>query len=83
MPRAKQTVLDCGDRAGDAQAALRQGVPAIRFTGRADVAEKLAAIAAARGARMITAEIYALDLHDRRDAEQALQTWLANRPSER
>ncbi|HEU0215720.1 MAG TPA: hypothetical protein VFQ90_03610 [Stellaceae bacterium] len=48
-------VLDCGDDAGAAQAALRAGVATIVFTGRADVAERLAAIAAATGARVLTA----------------------------
>jgi acyl-CoA reductase-like NAD-dependent aldehyde dehydrogenase len=48
-------VLDCGDDAGAAQAALRAGIGAIVFTGRTDVAERLAGIASATGARVLTA----------------------------
>jgi hypothetical protein len=47
-------ILDCGDDAGAVQAALRAGVEAVIFTGRADVAERLAAIAGARGSRLLT-----------------------------
>ena len=47
-------VLDCGDDAGAAQAALRAGIAAIAFTGRSDVAERLTGIAAATGARVLT-----------------------------
>lgn len=47
-------VLDCGDDAGAAQAAVRAGVEAIVFTGRADVAERLADIAGQYGARLLT-----------------------------
>jgi hypothetical protein len=47
-------VLDCGDDAGAVQAALRAGIKAIVFTGRTDVAERLAGIAAQRG-RVLTA----------------------------
>jgi DNA-binding NarL/FixJ family response regulator len=55
VPAARfSAILDCGDDAGAAQAALRAGVEASVFTGRADVAERLAAIAAARGARLLT-----------------------------
>lgn len=47
-------ILDCGDDAGAAQAALRAGLAAIVFTGRGDVAGRLAAIAAANSARLLT-----------------------------
>jgi hypothetical protein len=58
-----QFILDCGDDAGAAQGAIRAGIPAIVFTGRADVAARLAAIAAARGGRLLTARpAAALDL---------------------
>jgi hypothetical protein len=46
--------LDCGDDAGAAQGALRAGVEAVIFIGRADVAERLAAIAGAQGIRLLT-----------------------------
>ena len=56
-------ILDCGDDAGAAQGAIRAGIQAIVFTGRSDVAERLAAIAAARGSRLLTARPdVALDL---------------------
>ena len=55
MPAAQSTaLLDCGDDAGAAQAALRTGTEGIIFTGRADVAERLADIAARAGARLLT-----------------------------
>jgi acyl-CoA reductase-like NAD-dependent aldehyde dehydrogenase len=47
-------ILDCGDDAGAAQGAIRAGIRAIVFTGRVDVAERLAAIAAAAGGRVLT-----------------------------
>jgi len=57
------TLLDCGDDAGAAQAAIRAGVEGIVFTGRADVAERLADIARQRGARLLTTRpVPALDL---------------------
>jgi acyl-CoA reductase-like NAD-dependent aldehyde dehydrogenase len=56
LPAARfSAILDCGDDAGAAQGALRAGVAAIVFTGRADVAGRLAKIAAAKGARLLAA----------------------------
>lgn len=55
-------LLDCGDRAGEAQGALAAGVPALLFTGRPEAAARLAAIAAARGAMLLTACPPLLDL---------------------
>jgi DNA-binding NarL/FixJ family response regulator len=55
VPAARfSAVLDCGDDAGAAQGAIRAGVEAVVFTGRTDVAERLAAIAAASGSRLLT-----------------------------
>ena len=55
VPAAQSTaLLDCGDDAGAAQAALRAGIEGIIFTGRADVAERLADIARQRGVRLLT-----------------------------
>jgi hypothetical protein len=48
-------VLDCGDDAGAVQGAIRAGIETVVFTGRADVAERLAAIARAKDARLLTA----------------------------
>ena len=47
-------LLDCGDDAGAAMAAIRAGIPAIVFTGGADVAARLADITAQAGARLVT-----------------------------
>lgn len=55
-------LLDCGDRAGEAQGALAAGVPALLFTGRTETAERLAAIATARGAVLLTSCPSLLDL---------------------
>jgi hypothetical protein len=66
VPTARCTaVLDCGDDAGMAQGAIRAGVEAIVFTGRPDVAERLADIAGQRGACILTQRpAAALDLAD-------------------
>jgi hypothetical protein len=50
-------ILDCGDDAGAAQGAIRAGIDGIVFTGRQEVAERLAAIAAARDCRVLTARL--------------------------
>jgi hypothetical protein len=55
VPDAKATVLlDCGDDAGAAQGAIRAGVEGIVFTGRAEVAARLADIAGQRGVTLVT-----------------------------
>jgi len=54
-PEAKaEFIIDCGDDAGAAQGAIRAGINAIVFTGPPDVAERLAAIAAAAGSRLLS-----------------------------
>jgi hypothetical protein len=56
VPSARfSALLDCGDDAGAAQGAIRAGIDGLIFTGRADVAERLAAIAAARDCHVLTA----------------------------
>ncbi|SMF71631.1 hypothetical protein SAMN02982917_4027 [Azospirillum oryzae] len=55
-------LLDCGDRAGEAQGALAAGVPALLFTGRPEAAERLSVIAAACGSVLLTACPPLLDL---------------------
>ncbi len=72
-----EAALDCGDRAGLALAALRQGLPLVRFTGARATAVKLAAIAARRGASLDTLRGPVLDLLDRPDAAAACRAWLA------
>jgi hypothetical protein len=48
----RSVVIDCGDDAGLAMAALREGMRDVLFTGRADVADRLAGLAAAHGAQL-------------------------------
>ena len=64
VPAAQSAaLLDCGDDAGAAQAAIRGGIEGVIFTGRRDVADRLADIAAQRGVRLATARpLPALDL---------------------
>ena len=69
--------LDCGDRAGDAQAALAAGVRAVLYTGPPPVAERLADIAAQHGSVLLTDRPSALDLRDARRAEEACRGWLS------
>jgi len=60
--------LDCGARPGDALAAFRAGVPGVIFTGELRVADKLAALAEARGIAFRRARPEAvLDLLDATD----------------
>jgi hypothetical protein len=64
VPRARfSAILDCGGDAGAAMAAIRAGVEAIVFTGRTDVAARLADIAAQSGLGFHTGRpAHALDL---------------------
>jgi hypothetical protein len=56
VPNAPATaLLDCGDDAGAAQAAIRAGAETIVFTGPAAVANRLADIAGQYGCRLVTA----------------------------
>jgi hypothetical protein len=56
VPQARfSAFLDCGDEAGTALAALRSEIEGVIFTGRADVAHRLADIARQHGARLETA----------------------------
>lgn len=55
VPAAQATaLLDCGDDAGAAQAALRAGIEGIVFSGPAEVAKRLAGIARQSGSRLVT-----------------------------
>ena len=47
-------LLDCGDDAGAAMAAIRAGIPVVVFTGHADVAARLADIARQAGGALVT-----------------------------
>ncbi|MFP5512106.1 MAG: hypothetical protein ACLGJC_03330 [Alphaproteobacteria bacterium] len=62
-------LLDCGDRAGEAQAALAAGLRLVLFTGHPGMADRLAAIAAARGAALSTRRTPTLDLAATASAE--------------
>ncbi|MGC2413160.1 MAG: hypothetical protein WA459_10750, partial [Stellaceae bacterium] len=48
-------LLDCGEDAGAVMAAIRAGIDGIVFTGRGDVAERLADIAAQARVTLVTA----------------------------
>jgi len=62
---ASLALLDCGGDAGAAQGAIRAGIEAIVFTGRSDVAIRLADIAGQRGSEIVTVRPAAtLDLAD-------------------
>ena len=63
-PKARcSAILDCGEEAGAALAAIRARVEGIVFTGRADVARRLADIARQHGVRLETGRpTAALDL---------------------
>ena len=59
------SLLDCGDDAGATLAALRSEVEGVVFTGRADVARRLADIAAQHRVRFVTERrAPAIDLGD-------------------
>jgi delta 1-pyrroline-5-carboxylate dehydrogenase len=65
-------LLDCGDRPGAALGAIRAQIEAVIFTGRADVARRLADIASQSGVRLITEPPAAdLDLGDAFFASEA------------
>jgi hypothetical protein len=72
-------VLDCGDRADLAQAALRHGLKAICFRGSAAVAARLADIAGQRGAVLYRRFPRALDPFGVADRAAACRAWLAER----
>ena len=58
VPMAQfSSLLDCGDDAGAAMAALRAGLEAIVFTGPAEVAARLNDILAQAGARLQSAPV--------------------------
>jgi len=69
-------VLDCGERAGEAMGALRQGIEAVCFRGPAAVAGKLRDIARQQGAAVIETRPDALDLAGVDDARGACRNWL-------
>ncbi len=69
-------LLDCGDDAGAAQAAMRAGIEGVVFTGDAEIAKRLADIAAQAGMRLVTARpVPALDLGSEFFASPEILRW--------
>jgi hypothetical protein len=71
---ALTAILDCGDRAGDALAALKAGLTRLIFTGNPVAGEKLAAIARGYGAEIMFNRPDAVDLLGVRDPARAART---------
>jgi hypothetical protein len=69
-------VLDCHDRADLVQAALRQGLPHVYYSGPEAVARRLADIAGQLGATLHRKRPPALDLLYCDNAEAACRKWL-------
>jgi len=76
-----RAVIDCGDAAGRAQAALRAGWRWVVFSGHASARTRLQGISAGLGARVLAERPVALDPLDRADAQAALSVWLEGAPS--
>jgi hypothetical protein len=74
---AATAVLDCGDAAGHAMGALREGLKALLFKGADEVAARLADIAGRSGAVLLREPPPALDLAGERDPLAACRRWLA------
>ncbi|HSR55046.1 MAG TPA: hypothetical protein VLN73_02310 [Alphaproteobacteria bacterium] len=73
-----ELVLDCGSQPGLALAAIREGISLIRLSAPARVRRKVAAIAAAEGAHLVSGRRgRVLDLLDVHDPEKATADWLA------
>ncbi len=71
-----EAVLDCGDAAGYALAALRSGVKIIRFSGNPSATMKIRDIAGTYGARLVRRPSRILDPRGVQDADEALRKWL-------
>lgn len=70
-------VLDCGDQAGWALAALRHGCRALVLRATPAIRDKIAAIAATQDARLDDGATAALDLRHCGDPDSAVMAWLA------
>ncbi len=70
---ALTAILDCADEPGMVLAALRAGLPHVRFTGAPEMRAKLAAL----GAVIDDAKAEELDLRDARDPLAACRAFLA------
>ena len=72
-----EMVLDCGSEPGLALGAIRSGIEVIRIKAPAKVRERIAAIAAASGSRLVANDrARALDLLDTREPQAEVGTWL-------
>jgi hypothetical protein len=69
-------VIDCGPYPGPVMESLELGFTRIRFTGARRLAKKLAAMADARGALLITSELKAFDTLDKSNPKNDLEAWL-------
>ena len=73
-------ILDCASAAGDALAAIREGVQAIRFSGKKNVKDKIMDIALQSGVAVLTRRAQSLDLGDVEiavaDLSEACRDWL-------
>ncbi|MEX0758966.1 MAG: hypothetical protein WD100_05250 [Tistlia sp.] len=74
-------LFDCGRAAGRVQEALHCGLEAVVYGGPPEQGDRLAAIAAARGARLFRERPPALDLLDLDRPGEAVAAWLADGPS--
>ena len=72
---ALTAILDCGAAPGAVMAGLRAGLTHFRFSGRAELREKLAAM----GAKFVAPSGEALDLRELREPETAIRAFLAQR----
>jgi hypothetical protein len=73
-----EAVLDCGDLAGYALAALRSDVRLISYSGNASAARKIKDIAGTYGGRLVRRPSRILDIRDEDDADAALRKWLGD-----
>lgn len=71
------TVMDCGEDAGHALAALRHGLDRVRVALPAATKERIAAIARQYGAAIDDDDRPPLDLHECGDPAVECQNWLA------
>jgi len=77
-PKARyRAVLDCGDEPGLALGALRHGITFVRISNGPELAEKLADIAAQRGASVYSESGDELDLIGMSNPAAACRAWLA------
>ena len=72
---AVTAILDCGEAPGAVMAGLRAGLKHFRFSGRAELREKLAAM----GAEFAEPSSATLDLRDAREPETAIRAFLGGR----